>query len=334
MAKASVREISRRTGYSPATVSNALNHKRGVSKETAEAIIRTAQELGYQRPEKLDKVQFILARKTGQVTDEGVFHISVVDGIERQARRCGLKTTYMTLELANQAEAARQMKELCHDRSGAIVLLGTEMEESDYRMFDDATAPLVIVDGWSSRRFFDSIVISNENSAYHAVSYLIEKGHREIGYLAGTFRIRNFPLRERGWRSAMEDAGLPVNEGYRVNIGTTLDGAYEDMLAWLSTKPKLPTAFFADNDFLAVGAIRALNEYGYKVPDDISMIGFDDLNFANFANPPLTTIHVPKREIGELAVKMLIEDIRSPRGFTTATHMSTTLVERESVKSL
>jgi LacI family transcriptional regulator/LacI family purine nucleotide synthesis repressor len=334
MGKVSVREISRRTGYSPATVSNALNHKRGVSRETADSIIATAQDLGYQRPEKLDRVLFVLARKTGRVIDESMFHPAVIDGVERQARRYGLQTSYITLELANKAACERQVEEMCQDHSGGIVLLGTEMQEEDFRLFDDVTLPFVLLDSWSDEHFFEALVISNEDSSYKAVRYLIEKGHRKIGYLAGSFRIRNFPYRESGYERAMAAAGLPVNPAFKVTIGTTLETAYKDMLAWLATDPELPTAFFADNDVLAVGAMRALLERGYRVPDDVSFVGFDDLSFASFANPPLTTIHVPKRELGEAAVRKLMENIRSPRGYVCKTQMSTIFVERDSVREI
>lgn len=334
MKKVSVREISRQTGYSPATVSNALNHKRGVSEETARAIISMAQELGYERPEKLSRIQFVLGRKTGRVLDEGTFHPGVIDGVERQAKRYGLTTTFTTLELGDKKTAERQVDEICADLSSAIVLLGTEMEEEDYRLFDDAQAPLVVVDGWSDEHFFESIVTSNENSAYRAVKYLVDKGHREIGYIAGNFRIRNFPLRERGYNHVLAATGIKVNPAYRVEVGTTIMSAYESMSAWLDTNPKLPTAFFADNDILALGAERALADHGIHVPDDVSLVGFDDLNYATIANPPLSTVHVPNHEMGELAVRRLVEDIRSPKDYTCITHMSTTFVERESVRRI
>ncbi|MCI1666146.1 MAG: LacI family DNA-binding transcriptional regulator [Atopobiaceae bacterium] len=334
MAKVSVREISRRTGYSPATVSNALNHKKGVSRETADSIIAVAQDLGYQRPERLDRIVFVLARKNGLVVDESMFHPAVIDGVERQARRYGLQTSYVTLELADKKAAAKQVEELTQDTSGGIVLLGTEMQEEDFRLFDDVTTPFILLDSWSDEHFFESINISNEDASYRATKYLISKGHKRIGYLSGSFAIRNFPNRGMGYRHAMESVGLEADPAYHVSVGTTLESAYQDMLSWLSHSPELPTAFFCDNDVLAVGAMRALMEKGYRVPDDVSFVGFDDLPFASFANPPLTTIHVPKREFGELAVKKLMENIKSPKGYVCKTQMSTIFVERESVREI
>ena len=275
MAKASVREISRITGFSPATVSNALNRKRSVSEETAKVILECAQSLGYQQSTQLESIQFVLARKTGAILDESTFHPAVIEGVERQARR----------------------------------------------------------DGWSDRQYFDAVVIANTDSVLRAVDYLIEKGHRQIGYLAGDLRIRNFKDRERGYRQALEDAGLEANPAWRVTLGTTLEGAYRDMGVWLDnvSRDDLPTAFFAENDVLAVGAMRAFNEHGIRVPEDVSIIGFDDLSLGAFSNPPLTTVHVPKHEVGEIAVRRLVGNIRNPKSYTCKTAVSTYFVERQSV---
>jgi LacI family transcriptional regulator/LacI family purine nucleotide synthesis repressor len=328
--KVGVRDISRKTGFSPATVSNALNHKRGVSKETAEIILRVANEMGYQRQGHLNRIQFVMARKSGRVLDESFFHPVVIEGIEREARQHDLPTNYVTLDLDNPASVA-QIKDMCDDPTGAIILLGTEMWEEDYRPFLNANAPLVVIDGWCSHHFLESIVISNETSAMRAVRYLIDHGHTKIGYLHGNPQIRNFPLRYRGYVSAMEEAGLPVDERFQTNVGTTLSTALSDMNSWLDGNPELPTAFFADNDVLAVGAAGALTRHGIRVPEDVSLIGFDDLSFAAISAPPLTTIRVPKQEMGELAVRRVIAQTTNDAPFTCVTHVSTAFVERDSV---
>ena len=334
MRNVGVREISRKTGFSPATVSNALNHKRGVNKETAEKILRVAHELGYDRPSRVTHVNFVLARKNGLVLDEGTFHPGVIEGVERAASLLDMSTVFTTVELADRATAARQAYEITHDSSSAVVLLGTEMAEEDYDLFKGPEVPLVVVDGWSDHHFLDCIVTSNENSAFRGVSYLIEMGHREIGYIAGSYRIKNFPLRERGYRRAMREANLPVNPAFRVEVGTVVNSAYESMCAWLATNPVLPTAFFVENDIMAFGCMRAMTEWGIKIPEDVSMFGFDDLTYASISNPPLSTVRVPNREMGELAVQTLVSRMREPRSYTSVVHLSTTFVERQSVARL
>lgn len=322
------------TGFSPATVSNALNNKRSVNKDTAKIILKAAEELGYARRESIGSICFVLARKTGKVLDEGTFHPGVMEGVEKAASAQGLSTSYVTLELANRDAARRQASDIVNNSSSAVVLLGTEMAEDDYALFENAKTPLVVVDGWCDHIFFDCVVTSNENSAFRATSYLIQHGHREIGYIAGRYRIRNFPLRERGAKRAIRESGLTINPNFRVEVGTTVSTAYESMRSWLAKKPLTPTAFFAENDIMALGAMRAMSEAGIKIPEDISIIGFDDLPFATAAIPPLTTIRVPNHEMGTIAVELLMEQIQHPRYYTKTIHLSTKLVERESVASI
>ena len=106
------------------------------------------------------------------------------------------------------------------------------------------------------------------------------------------------------------------------------------MKAYLETGPQLPTAYFADNDMVALGAIRALQEKGYQVPEDISVVGFDDLPFCEIANPPLTTLRVPKQEMGRVAVKRILEVINGTDKIKTKTQVCTIFVERDSVRDL
>ena len=333
MHKVSVREISRVTGFSPATVSNALNHKRNVSEETAEKIRSVAKSLGYQHPSQLDAIKFVVARKTGAIVDDSTFHPSVIEGVERQARRHGMGTAFVSLDFSDLDAVRPQVAELVGDPSSAVVLLGTELGEEDYELFRSCPARMVVLDGWSDRFDFDAVVMANEGSVLRVVQYLVERGHRSIGYLSGDFRIQNFRARERGFFRGLDEGGLGFDPRWRVELGTTLERAYGDMAAWLShvSSDSLPTAFFADNDVLAVGAMRALTEAGIRVPEDVSIVGFDDLSLGAFSTPPLTTVHVLKHEVGEIAVRRLIGNVNNPKNYTCKTLVSTYFVERKSV---
>lgn len=336
MGKIGVKEISKRTGFSPATVSKALNRRLGVSEKTVETILRAAEEMGYRRPEKIERVQFVLARKNGSIIDESAFHPAVIEGVEHATRTHGLPTSFVHLDVTRADAYRRQVSDLCRDTSSAIVLLGTELEEGDFEPFRDSPARLVVLDSWSDTHNFNAVVIANEPSVYSEVNYLISKGHSRIGYLAGSFRIQNFRYRERGYRRALGDAGLTYDPRSHVFLRTTLEGAYADMLEWLDSSPEMPTAFFADNDVIAVGALRALAERGYAVPRDVSIVGFDDLSIGSFSVPPLTTVHVHKHEIGEISVHVLLELLGSglPGTLTCKLQVSTELVERGSVRAL
>ena len=131
----------------------------------------------------------------------------------------------------------------------------------------------------------------------------------------------------------MEKAGLPIKDEYILTLGTTLNGAYEDMLKYLDKMQRVPTAFYADNDMIALGAMKALQEKGHRIPEDVSIVGFDDLPFSEISSPPLTTLRVPKREMGQLAVKRIIDIVRGDR-IKTKSQVCTAFIERKSVKRL
>ena len=226
--RVSVRKISEATGFSPATVSNALNRKKGVNKETAEKILRAASEMGYRMDEKIRKIRFVIFRKNGLIIDDSPFHPAVIEGVERQAKAMGLETVFNHVDV-HDLEYGSQIQEILSDTESAVVLLGTEMLEEDFKEFQSAENRIVLLDGWSDQYFFDSVLISNTDSAAKAVEYLIQKGHSKIGYLRGDFRIQAFRYREIGYKRMMERYGLKINEEYLATVGTKIETAYEEM---------------------------------------------------------------------------------------------------------
>ena len=331
--KVSVRKISEITGFSPATVSNALNHKKGVNKETADRILKTAEELGYRLEEKISKIRFVIFRRNGLIIDDSPFHPAVIEGVERQAKSLGYETVFNHVDI-NDIEYNTQLQEILSDAESAIVLLGTEMQEEDFEPYTHAKNKIILLDGWSDRYFFDSVLISNTDSAARAVEYLIDKGHRDIGYLRGDFRIQAFCYREIGYRRVMDRHHLPVQPEYIATVGTKIETAYEGMRKYLEETPILPTAFFADNDTIAIGAMQALKERGYDIPGDVSIIGFDNISFGAISDPPLTTIHVYKHEMGEMAVRELMRSVEDGKKITTKIQVCTDFVERASVRKI
>ena len=329
--KVSIRKISELTGFSPATVSNALNHKRGVNKETSDKILQVAQELGYRTEEKIKKIRFVIFRRNGKIIDDSPFYPAVIEGVERQARRLGYETVFCRLDIRD-AEYEQQIDEILADTESAIVLLGTEMLEEDLMAFVSADNRIILLDGWSDIHAFDSVLISNTDSVARAMEYLVQKGHREIGYIQGDFRVQDFRYREIGYRRIMGQHGLEVRPEYIATVGTRIESAYAGMKEYLQNNPKLPTAFVADNDIIAIGAMRALKEDGYKIPDDVSIIGFDNIAFGAVSDPPLTTVGVYKHEMGEVAVRELAMSMDNPRKAKIKLQVGTSFVERGSVK--
>lgn len=332
--KASIKQISQMTGFSPATVSNALNRKRGVNSATSEKILKAAESLGYQSEKTIRKIKFVTYRKNGVIIDDSQIFPAMIEGVERQAKALGYETTFSHLNYEDRNFGER-LGEVLEDTSSLMILLGTEMLEEDLEPFRDYKGYLILLDGWSENMDFDGILINNTDAACHAVEYLVEKGHRRIGYIRGDYRIKGFCYREYGFERGLDRHGIAVRPEYIVTTGTQIETAYEGMKRFLETHAELPTAFFADNDVIALGAMRAMAERGLRIPRDVSIVGFDDIKFGAASDPGLTTIHVYKQEMGEVAVRRALDHLRySGRNVKMKIQVYTDFVERGSVRDL
>lgn len=331
--KVSIKQISEATGFSPATISNALNHKKGVNKETSAEVFRIAKELGYISEIRISKIKFVIYKRNGLIIDDSPFFSLMIDGVEKECRASGYEMVIQNLDRRNP-DYEEQVKWLINDTASAVVLLGTELMEEDLEIYKGAKCPFLILDYWNSDMSFNGVLINNSDSARMAVEYLIGKGHNEIGYLRGSFRIKAFKSRAVGYRIAMNKHNLSLNTKHTFTLSTTLDGAYKDMGEQLKKRKELPTAFFADNDMIALGAMKALREAGYGIPEDISIIGFDDLPFCEIASPRLTTLRVSKQEMGQLAVRRIIDMMKYGGDTRTKIQVCTDFVERDSVRDL
>lgn len=330
--KVSIRQISNATGFSPATVSNALNHKRGVNSQTADKIFQVASEMGYFEENHIHKVKFVLYKRTGVVVEDTPFFPAMITGAEQECSANGMELTMYNLD-RRDSDFADRLKWLQTDKNAVVILLGTELMDEDLDVIRGFTCPFVVVDYWREDMSLNAVLINNADSSRMATEYLAAHGHTEIGYLQGNFRIKPFRSRAAGYQTALRKAHLPLLKEYVVTLGTTLDSAYTDMKAWLQTKPKLPTAFVADNDIIALGAMKAFTECGIKIPDDVSIIGFDDLPYSSIVSPALTTLRVPKQEMGRVAVRRL-RDMIAGDETRLKIQVCTEFIERDSVRSL
>lgn len=329
--KVGIKTISELSGFSIATVSNVLNNKGSISRDTKEKVLQIAHEVGYIGKEKISNIQLVVYKKHGQVVGDTPFFSALIEGIESTCRVCGFQ-----MEICNINKSSIDYDELLyqvlHTQSTAILLLATELLAEDVAVFEQSLSPVLVLDSWYPKLNFSSVTINNIDSVQNAVEYLIGKGHIEIGHIKSSYLIQNFREREYGFLKALELNGISRNDSYDISLTPTMDGAYRDMKDFLQSQhPKLPTAFFADNDIIALGAMKALQETGIRIPQDISIIGFDDLPFCEISSPSLTTIKVDKEQMGSMAVKMLIDYIINGNSRPFKLSVSTEFIERESV---
>ena len=286
------KEIAQKLGLSPATVSLVLRGRPGISPETRERVLRMAKEMGYSKwiepaPERR-RIRFVLYKKHGAVVGETAFFAQLTESIDTEAKRRGydLLITYFYGTQNNEEQIRALMDSTC----AGIILLATEMTTADLTPFKKLTIPLVILDRYFPDEEYDCIVINNVYGVKHAVRYLISQGHSEIGYLSSNVAIRNFHERQDGYlRGIRLISVLNNSRSHIVKVAPTVDGAFSNMAAYLAAGPNLPTAFFADNDLIAISCMRALRVAGYHIPDDVSIIGFDGITTGELTDPPLTT---------------------------------------------
>lgn len=331
--KTSIRDISKITGFSPATVSNALNYKKGVNKETAAEIFRVARETGYISENAIRKIKLVIFRKNGLIIDDNPFFSALINGFETECRKYGYEMVICNVDQRNEGYK-KQLHTLLNETGCAVVVLATEMQDDDLDPFRITSCPVLLMDGWTDQMDFNAVLINNEDSARIATEYLYKKGHRKIGYIRSSFRIRGFRSRFYGYQSALRKFRLDFDEKNVFTVTPNLNGAYHDMLRYLEKRNSLPTAFFADNDLMAIGAMKALQEKGYRIPDDISIIGFDDLPFSEISNPALTTLRVPNTEMGQLAVRRIVDIIKKKDLINAKIQVCTKFVIRDTVRDL
>lgn len=320
--RVTAKEVARQAGVSASTVSLVFQNKGSIRPEVRQKVFAAAAAIGY-RPggsaagAAQPVIQLVLYKKHGKVVSDTPFFENLTKGISDRVQALGyqLRITYY---YAAQ-DAAEQLRSLQNSRPAGLLLLTTEMHTRDLDAFEALGLPLVLLDNWFPAKSCDAVVIDNLRGAYHAVQFLIQCGHTRLGYLSSKVDIRNFTERREGYLAAVRSLKDPHNDSAQriVRVGTTVESACADMTAYLATDPVLPTAFFADNDLIAAGCLRALRRAGYRVPEDISLIGFDDMSICELTEPPLTTMAVPKERLGALAVDRLDRRIRGETGGET-----------------
>lgn len=335
-----LKDVAARAGVSVATVSLVLNNKPGVGEETRENVMRAVQELGYTRTRSRSSVpsrqkeccvQFVLYKKHGQVVADTPFFAELLEGVETQARRHGMKLliTYLYEQQGIEEQLQRIMDAGCN----GMILLATEMEEQDLQAFQDCGIPLIVVDNTMNDIDVDTVLMNNVQGARDAVLHLAAQGLTRIGHLRSNVVISNFTERCIGYMQALQETGLTeASAPYTFDVGSTAESAYQDMKALLASGRELPQGFYADNDVVALGAMRALLEAGKRIPEDVALIGFDDVPMCELSVPTLSSMRVDKSYIGRAAVDCLAHRIEDPGHPAVRVVVRTTLMARGSTK--
>jgi len=336
--EATLADVAAAAGLSPAAVSLALRGKPGVSEATRARVMEISRSLGY-RPISTDSrhhhkpltITLVIRTLHGNAPDANRFYGPVLAGIEESCRRrhTRLMLAIMPVDQFNYPiEVPRGVND---NSSDGLIFVGAHFTPSTSKMLEGAP-PAVLVDAYSDDGGFDSVETDNISGGRTAVRDFIAHGHREIAILGTDPKAFPSILQRRlGYEQAIAEAGLaphyidtPYFEHEAAAIAAT---------NYLKANPEV-TAIFCANDLVAVTFIQAAREAGLSVPDQISVIGFDDIDLASFISPPLTTMAVDKAGMGRLAVTLLLHRLEFEEESVTATLVRPRLIERQTVATL
>jgi len=305
-----MREVARAAGVSVSTVSRVINGGAGVSPDKVQGVQRAIGELGYRpnwsaRELSLGSAVSTVGVLVPQLADE--FTGSVVTGIERELKRAGFHMVCSLSHGEPQDEAAA-LQVFRDRRVSGLILVTPSLSDNELLAEYQAGTPLVLVNH-RLPEFADACIhIDNERAGYIAARHLLELGHRDIVHISGPLSRQDARARQEGFLRALEEAGLGRDAGRVVEAAFTAEDG-EAAMRRLLLRGR-PTALFAGNDVIAAGAMVALREAGLGVPQDVSIVGFDDRTLARLIAPPLTTIRYPMEDAGRRAARHLVQRVR------------------------
>lgn len=328
-----IRDVANAARVSTSTVSHVINDTRFVKPETRERVIQAMQQLNYQHNRLASSLRNRRTQIIGVLVPNSAnpYFAEVLAGIEDT---CFEQNYHIILGNANDdPERERSYLEVLLSRQvDGIVLISTGDFDSSVRLLSENRTPVVMVDRSAQLDTVDEIFTDGHGGGRLATEYLLALGHRYIGCITGPSALTPSAARVMGYREALASAGIIPRNDWLFEGDFQHQSGYSAAHDFLRSREP-PTAIFACNDLMAVGAMAAVQQAGLSVPYDISIIGYDDIPLASYANPRLTTISQPARELGQLAVQRLLDRFDQPDMPALHEKLPVALVERDSCTS-
>lgn len=300
-----IKDVARLAGVSVATVSRALNASGPVNVDTRDRIVRAAGTLRFAPNGAARSLSRRESRVFGVILPDlyGEFFSELLRGVDQEAQRSGyaLLVSSSHHDSRGVESAVRSMR----GRVDGLIVMAPDVPATALAAALPEDVPVVLLNAKTLPAAGACVTVDNEGGATAVVRHLLALGHREFAFVAGPRRNADAQARLRGYRMALRNGGLP-HCGDRVARGDfTEDGGWRAARALFAGNSRPPTALFAANDAMAVGALASLREAGISVPEQVSVVGFDDIPIARYTNPPLTTVHVAIDILGARAAALL-----------------------------
>lgn len=332
---ATIKDVAKQAGVSTSTVSHVLNKTRFVSEDISARVMAAVEALNYAPSALARSLKVNHTRTFGMLvtTSTNPFYGEVVKGVERRCYQHGYNLILCNTE-GDIERMHANLDTLLQKRVDGLLLMCSEVEEKSFDLFGrHQPVPTVVMD-WGPTDFpSDKIQDNSHHGGYLATKHLIEQGHTQIGCLTGPLDKLTAQQRLSGFTQAMEEAGLTINPDWIIAGSFECEGG-EAAFNELYQRGPLPTALFVCNDMMAMGVINTAYKKGVRVPDDLSIVGYDDIKLAKYITPSLTTIHQPKHRLGQQAVDTLLDKIQNKRTTNQVIQLEPTLMVRDSVKTL
>ncbi len=329
---ATMKDIAKLAQVSTSTVSHVINNSRFVSPEIAQRVNQAAAELNY-APSALARSLKLKCTKTiGMLVTSSTnpFFGEVLKGVERRCYEKGYNLILCNTEGDSQRMIA-SIDTLLQKRVDGLMLMCPTLANDNIDIFTRYPELPVVVMDWGPMSYAsDKIQDNSYRGGYLATQHLIDMGHRDIGCITGPQQQNQAIHRYQGYQDAMQDAGLTIHPQWVIESNFECDGGFR-AYQQLKQNPSLPTAIFAGNDMMAMGLINAATQDKLNIPQDLSIVGYDDIHLSKYMTPALTTIHQPKHHLGQAAVDTLLARLADPTLAPQIVQLDPTLVIRNTV---
>lgn len=333
--KVTLTDIAVRAGVSRMTVSRVLSQKKGVSLSTSQTIKKIAEEMGYHpnliarslSTQKSMTIGIFIPKTKNVLLD--IYMSQILSGVIDILEENDYKMMFFPFSYQNLSNENPYLNAISGNLIDGMILLKTRQNDPYLKDLAKSGFPFVLVNHRNSSSSYNFVDSRNVEGARLAVEYLFRLGHRKIAFVEGTMSETNAIDRKTGYLETLKNLGIPLVEEYIINGDFSQSLAYQNCDRLLDLKDR-PTGIFCSDDYMAIGVINKIRSRGLSVPEDISVVGFDDIDIISYFRPPITTIKQPIYEIGEKSAEILLSLIQGNTKPPIHEFMDVRLIERSS----